>query len=321
MLHKNPKKSHPIFHCEICDYITGSKKDYHKHILTRKHQNATLMLHDPSSRKYVCQCGKLFSHHSSMYRHKKICEYENCFTETNIVEHEQTTPRNDTMIQFLKQQMVIEQEREETRKEEKREQMEMMQTMLTQFKEIIPLVGNSTTHNTNCNNTFNMNVFLNETCKDAMNLDDFVKTLQFNTDDLLYTAENGYVEGVGKILLRGLDALSIEQRPIHCSDMKREVMYVKKDGVWEKDTADNEELRKTILLIGRMNVRSLPPWMKANPMYTQADSPFSDIYAQIIVNTLVESEEKGRNYTTKIIKNVAKRCHIDRKMKDTTRLV
>jgi hypothetical protein len=321
MLQKNPKKSHPIFHCEICDYITGSKKDYHKHILTRKHQNATLMLHDPSSRKYVCQCGKLFSHHSSMYRHKKICEYDNYFTETNIVEHEQTTPRNDTMIQLLKQQMVIEQEREETRKEEKREQMEMMQTMLTQFKEIIPLVGNSTTHNTNCNNTFNMNVFLNETCKDAMNLDDFVKTLQFNTDDLLYTAENGYVEGVGKILLRGLDALSIEQRPIHCSDMKREVMYVKKDGVWEKDTADNEELRKTILLIGRMNVRSLPPWMKANPMYTQADSPFSDIYAQIIVNTLVESEEKGRNYTTKIIKNVAKRCHIDRKMKDTTRLI
>ena len=157
-----------------------------------------------------------------------------------------------------------------------------------------------------------MNVFLNETCKDAMNLEDFVKSLQFNMEDLLYTAENGYVEGIGKILLRGLDELALEQRPIHCSDMKREVMYIKKDGVWGKDTIDNEELCETILLIGRMNLRNLPPWMKAHPSYSQATSPFSDIYAQIILNNMVESVEMGQKYTTRIIKNVAKRVHIDR---------
>ena len=102
------------------------------------------------------------------------------------------------------------------------------------------------------------------------------------------------------------------ERPIHCSDMKREVMYIKKDGVWAKDTNDNEQLRETILLVGRMNIRNLPPWMKAHPSFTQATSRFSDVYAEIVMNTMVESAEMARKYSTKIIKNVAKHVHIDR---------
>ena len=305
MLSKNPKKSQDNYYCEHCDYSTSHLGDFKKHESRRKHlynvENDIRHSSETPETLWKCACERTYRFRQSYYRHKKTCNGTIPFHKSQGVSSDMKS-----LLHELQQQ----------REEDKGKNMEMVNMMLAQFKEIIPLVG-STTNNTNCNNnTFNMNVFLNETCKDAMNLDDFVKTLQFNTDDLLYTAENGYVEGVGKILLRGLDALSIEQRPIHCSDMKREVMYVKKDGVWAKDTADNEELRKTILLVGRMNVRSLPPWMKANPMYAQADSPFSDIYAQIIVNTLVESEEKGRNYTTKVIKNIAKRCHIDRKMNE-----
>jgi hypothetical protein len=170
-------------------------------------------------------------------------------------------------------------------------------------------------NNTNCNNnntTFNMNVFLNETCKDAMNLDDFVNSLQLDMDDLLYTAENGFVEGVGKILLRGLENLSIEKRPIHCSDMKREVMYIKRGGVWEKDTDDNAQLRETILLIGRMNVRQLPPWMKANPNWFLASSRESEIHASIILNAMVEDAIMGKKYANKVVKNVAKKVHVNK---------
>lgn len=313
MLRKNPKKSLQNFHCETCDYTTRSKKDYQKHILTRKHKHAKSMLNF-SMTEWSCECGKYFKHQSSLSRHKISCSEFVPFlgqTENDIISTNNDYIDNANMA---KQMMAF---HEETMKAQQKNNMDMMNMFLHQqmshFKEMLPLVG-STTNNvhTNCNNTFNMNVFLNETCKDAMNLEDFVKSLQFNMEDLLYTAENGYVEGIGKILLRGLDELALEQRPIHCSDVKREVMYIKKDGVWGKDTIDNEELCETILLIGRMNLRNLPPWMKAHPSYSQATSPFSDIYAQIILNNMVESVEMGQKYTTRIIKNVAKRVHIDR---------
>ena len=298
------------YHCEKCDYTSGKQSDYLKHLSTKKHQTVDKILSgDVVDAEWKCLCDKSFRFRQSYYRHRKTCKIYagELAIDSDDGDIIRAYSESSVLGSILKQQQQLHEQIQQGN-------LDVANTMMNHMKEIIPLVGNTTNNVHNQNNTFNMSIFLNETCKDAMNIDDFVKTLHFNVEDLLYTAENGYVEGVGKILLRGLDALSVEQRPIHCSDVKREVMYVKKNGVWEKDTTDNEELRKTILLIGRMNVRTLPPWMKANPMYSQADSPLSDVYAQIIVNTLVDCEEVGRKYTTKIIKNVAKRCHIDRKI-------
>ena len=309
------------FECSLCDYKCSYKRDYDRHLNSRKHQNAYT---NWAKCLHKCECGKEFNHRQSFHRHKKSCTYsknmdfavESTCDHSNAIEvsvsGDEYSDDNNGISAFMK---IQKEQMEMLLEKQEQQQLTMMSMMLSQFKEMIPLVGNTTNNmnNTNFNNnTFNMNVFLNETCKDAMNLDDFVKTLQFGMDDLLYTAENGYVEGVGKIILRGLDALEVEKRPIHCSDMKREVMYIKKDGVWAKDTNDNEQLRETILLVGRMNIRNLPPWMKAHPSFTQATSRFSDVYAEIVMNTMVESVEMARKYSTKIIKNVAKHVHIDR---------
>jgi hypothetical protein len=303
MLTNCPKKSHNKFYCESCDYFTRSKKDYHKHILTRKHQNAYTML---TKSPFRCHCGRDFLHRQSLHRHKKVCDIQcpNVDDSDNMEFMKQTL---NMMTSMMKEQQ--QQNKELSHLVHQNHEQQQLQ-VIDAIKNVITI-----NNNTNCNNnntTFNMNVFLNETCKDAMNLDDFVNSLQLDMDDLLYTAENGFVEGVGKILLRGLENLSIEKRPIHCSDMKREVMYIKRGGVWEKDTDDNSQLRETILLIGRMNVRQLPPWMKANPNWFLASSRESEIHASIILNAMVEDAIMGKKYANKVVKNVAKKVHVNK---------
>lgn len=319
MTPKNPNENRQIFCCQQCDYSTSSKKDYSKHIMTLKHKKGTfvpILPHKNPHRQlgvYSCELclfstrnRKDYQKHLLTNKHKaNVHEYESMNHATSVVPHNDSNDVKAFVIELMKQNQ--------------QQHQDVIHAVVTQIKDIIPQISsnitNNTVNNTNSNNTFNMNVFLNETCKDAMNMDDFINSLHIGMEDLEYTANHGYVEGIGKILLRGLDALDVEKRPIHCSDMKREVMYIKNGDVWEKDTTDNQHLRKAILLIGRMNLRHLPPWMKAHPSFVQPNSPFSDVYAQIIMNTMVEDDVMGRKYTTKIIKNIAQKIYIDRTRK------
>ena len=170
-------------------------------------------------------------------------------------------------------------------------------------------INNNNSHNTiNNNKTFNLNVFLNEQCKDAMNLTDFVDSLQFQLSDLEKIGELGYVAGLSNIIIRNLKALDVFKRPVHCSDAKRETIFIKEADKWEKENEDNEKLNKAIKIIANKNIRMIPKWREKYPECAHSDSCKSDQYNNIIIQSL----DTNPNSNHKIISNIAKEIKIDK---------
>jgi hypothetical protein len=174
-------------------------------------------------------------------------------------------------------------------------------------------ITNNTTNNNN--NQFNLNVFLNEQCKDALNLMDFVDSLNVKLKDLEYTATKGYAEGISNIFINALSDLNVHKRPIHCSDSKREILYIKDNGEWQKDDEENSKLTKAIKIIGNKNMKQISEWQKAYPDYNDPSSKQNDKYMKMLCNAMSGStkEEAGKNYD-KIIRNIAKEVVIDKSM-------
>ena len=173
--------------------------------------------------------------------------------------------------------------------------------------------GKNITNNTTNNNHFNLNVFLNEQCKDAINLMDFVDSLNIRLKDLEYTASVGYAEGVSKIFIKALSDLNVHKRPIHCSDSKREILYIKDDGLWQKDDEDKSKLTKAIKIVGNKSMKQISEWQKVYPEYNDPESKQNDKYMKMICNVMSGStkEEADKNYD-KVIKNIAKEVTIDK---------
>ena len=233
---KNAKYS-----CESCQYKTDNKTEYSRHILTRKHENATKCYNENT--KNICECGKIFKHHSSYYRHVKKCEKEQkeepLVINSNSNENVSTNAiieMKDYIFDFMK----------ETLKENK----ELKDLIVEQNKQLLELNSkeHGTTNITNNKTKFNMNFFLNEKCKDAVNLMDFVNDLQIHLTDLENVGRLGYTEGISKIFINGLKQLDVSKRPIHCSDIKREVLYVKDQDAWEKENEENKKIKRQYII-------------------------------------------------------------------------
>jgi hypothetical protein len=296
---KNPDK----YFCESCNYETCSKKDFNKHNLTSKHQrlvNASKMLVDLSLKKFVCNCGKTYIHDSSYYRHKKSCSYKDLNNSSNIVK--------DNENNEIKQ---------ETTKNDFNFDKELMLMIINQNKELLEIVKNGTTnhsHNTTThtnshNKAFNLNFFLNETCKNAMNITDFVDSIKLQLSDLIEVGELGFVEGISKIILKNLNNLDETVRPVHCTDKKRETMYIKEEGEWQKDDDNKSKLKKTIDKVADKNIRLLPEFREKYPDYKDAHSRISDKYDKMMIQVMETDENKKE----KIIHNISKATTIREK--------
>jgi hypothetical protein len=298
MLVKKSQKIPEIFECKNCNYNTCSKKDFKKHTETIKHNrlvNASTMLVEETSNKiFICYCGKSYCHDSSYYRHKKKCN--------TIVENkdESPEPMNDkALIQFLM-----------------KESSEFKQLMLEQSKtmtELTKKAGNNNTTNTTNNNQFNLNFYLNETCKNAINIMDFVSQLELGIKDLEETGRLGYAEGISKIFINGLNQLNITDRPIHCSDLKRETLYIKDKNEWNKESEDKVILTNAIKHVANKNIKQISEWTKIHPDYKDSKSKENDRYLQIVSESMsgASEEETKKNYS-KIIKNIVKETTIDK---------
>jgi hypothetical protein len=177
-------------------------------------------------------------------------------------------------------------------------------------KEKSTVITNNTITN---NNQFNLNIFLNEHCKDALNLMDFINSLQVQIADLEATGKLGYAEGISKIFINGLKELELHKRPIHCSDAKREVFYVKDCDIWEKDSKEKEKIKKAIKIITHKNIGQIANWQKANPEYSDVEHKKNDEYMQIVFSAMCggSKDEEDKNYE-KIIKNIAKEVIIQK---------
>jgi hypothetical protein len=283
---ENAKK----FNCNFCDFKCCKKSNFYKHNLTLKHINATKMLQNATNlmpKNAICiNCNKSFKHSSSMYRHKKIC---NKLSNTNIKED------NNNLVEYL-----IKENSE-------------LKTMILDVCKSVGNTNNNHSFNTNSNNkTFNLHFFLNETCKNAMNIMDFVDSIKLQLSDLEKVGEIGYVDGISNIITSNLNALDISLRPIHCTDKKREVLYVKDENKWEKEDEEKLKLKKAIKRVASKNQRLLPVFKEEHPDCIKSSSPFSDQYNKMIVESMGGSGDNDSEKEDKIIKKITNVTTIDK---------
>jgi hypothetical protein len=247
---ENSLKIPPKFVCEKCDYICCKKGDFNKHLHSIKH-NTTNTTNIQQEFSYSCECGKAYNHRASLYNHKKKCLLKNNSIETDNTNNSTTHSDKDQLILMLVKQ------NSELIKE------------TSDFKNMMMEVIKGGTHNTTNNTTnshnkaFNLNFFLNETCKDAMNIMDFVDSIKIQLSDLERVGEVGYVEGISNIIVKNLNELDVTQRPVHCTDKKRETMYIKDEDKWEKDE-ENSKIKKAIRRVASKNQRLITKFTPLN---------------------------------------------------------
>ena len=281
------------FHCQCCDYFTSKSNDLKKHLSTDKHQkkeNDSKMVENGSdlspkvAKLYYCTCGKVYKHDSGYYRHKKKCLKEN----EQYIDGINIKDKDALVLHLLKQNG------------------ELQNKIIEMAKNTSQITNNTNSHNTT-NNAFNLNFFLNETCKDAMNISDFVSSIKLNLEDLEHTGRQGYIEGISKIIINNLNNLEQCFRPLHCSDLKREVLYIKNNDKWEKETSDKPILTKAIKTIANQNIRQINSWKNIHPDCTKSDSKKNDLYLKIVSNSMNGlTEEESEKNINKIITNIAK---------------
>ena len=294
------------YSCNICDYHTSKKSSYDDHLLSAKHNLAIIRNQKIAiaCAKFICpNCSKIYKDNSGLWRHKKKCITNDQSIETQQPPNETTqqpTISTDVVLQILKQN--------EDLQKLLIEQTSKIMEMAKDGKNIIN--SNNTTNNTT--NNFNLSVFLNEKCKDAINITDFVNSLVVTINDLEETARLGYAEGISKIFVNGLKQLDVYKRPIHCSDLKREVLYIKDQDNWEKDD-DKTHLLQAIKVVGNKNIKQISEWQKINPQFKDPESKQNDRYLSMLCNVMScgTQEETSKNYD-KIVRNIVKETVIDK---------
>jgi hypothetical protein len=304
------------FSCKVCDYKCFKKFNWDRHILTAKHlkstnsnKNATKNEQNEQNEQkketYMCHtCNKQYKDRTGLWRHKQKCklkeDYE-CETE------EKNTP--DEIHELKEIMKYLMKENSEMKN------MMMIQNTSTQnmMMDVIKTGTNNTTHTNSHNKTFNLNFYLNETCKEALNITDFVSSIKVSLSDLENTGRQGYIEGISSIILKHLNNLEQYQRPIHCSDVKREVIYIKDNDKWEKECEEKPLLTKAIKVIANENIKKISEWRENNPDCTNSESKKNNLYLKIVSNSMNGSDkEEGQKNITKIISNLAKETIIQK---------
>ena len=302
----------PNFYCECCQFKSNNKKDYNKHLTTSKHKKTQYgsnmaVLENPKIPNFGCDCGKNFITHSGLWRHKQ--KYGNHIpsnkpdsdNDTNIINT--LVNENKTLKEFMIEQ----------NQDFKSLIMELIKKE-TINNNTINNNNNNNINNTNCNNkSFNLNVFLNEQCKDAMNMSEFVDTIKMQLSDLENFSHLGYADGVSKIFVQGINALDIHKRPIHCSDSKRETLYIKDNDEWIKETDDKPLIINAIKKVAFKNIKQINEWVKENPECKDPRTKKYDKYNKIVMNSMSGGTiEEQQDNIEKIVKNVTKAVTIDK---------
>jgi hypothetical protein len=291
---KKVPKSSEIFRCEHCDYSSSRFSQYQRHISTQKHkkcENETFLKQNETKKdeKFQCECGSICNSRTTLWRHKQKCK--------QIDDDDKNNELGLT-------------------------DKEIISALLQQNEKLFKIIENGVSTNTPCNivnnnlnnvgnKTFNLNVFLNETCKDAFNITDFVSSIKVNLEDLEHTGRQGYIQGITNIFLKNLNNLEQHMRPLHCSDLKREILYIKNNNEWTKETETKPILTKAIKTIANENIKQIKNWKEKHPDCTDADSKKNNLWLKIVSNSMNGlTEEEGTKNINKIISNVAKEVTI-----------
>lgn len=299
------------FYCNVCDYGCSNKFDYNKHITTRKHEKLvtcdTFVTNgDTKSAKiaeqtdFTCKnCEKIYKSRNGLWNHQKKCKA--------VLESKKKQPESEILCKLIEQNMELVTQNQEFKQmmvEQNKQNAELQKQLLDLAKETkITTINNNTN-----NNKFNMNFFLNEKCKDALNIMDFVSSLQLQLQDLEETGSLGYIQGISRIFINGLKELDIHKRPIHCSDVKRETLYIKDNDSWEKEDADKKKIKGAIKYVSLKNAKQINEWTKEHKGYNDSANKNSDKYLKLIMEANGGEPEE----LNKIIKNISTNVIIDK---------
>jgi len=301
----NTPKTAEIFVCEDCNFKCSKKSEWDRHVFTLKHKrttNANIKNAETKREHICCNCNKIYADRISLWRHKKKCsviQHNNTITEDTTLPPTEENSNPGLIMMLVKQNQ------------------EFKDLIISQNKQIIELSnhkGMNNCHNTtnSHNKTFNLQFFLNDTCKDAMNISDFVNSLKLTLQDLEQVGELGYAEGISRMFVKGLNDLEVTKRPIHCSDLKREVLHIKDKDAWEKDE-NKDKLKKAIKDLSNKNFMLMDNWQKENPCCKEYNNQKNDIYLKMMVESLgpADASTEKRDFG-KIIRTIAKNTIIDR---------
>ena len=288
------------FYCKLCDYRTCKKSSFNNHNKSVKHKNNELTTSDNQlmpklclSTKYLCpNCDKKFNDRSGLWRHNKKCIPISFNTDEKI---EQKTDKDDLIMMLIK------------------ENSDFKSMLIEQQNMMMKVIENGTannSHNTTTNNShnkaFNLQFFLNETCKDAMNIADFVDSIKLQLSDLEKVGELGYVEGISNIIIKNLNDLDETKRPLHCTDKKRETIYIKDQGQWEKEDDNNSKLKKSINKIANQNIKLISQFREKYPECRKSESSISNKYNKMIIEAMGGPGDNTAEKEEKIIRNISK---------------
>ena len=278
MLKKVAKSSQYKFYCESCDYGSNKKINFEKHLLTKKHNAQKCYKVATKSSLFFCDCGKEYKHQQSLMRHKITC------VSCKICDEKKVEKQIDYKDMFID----IMNENKELRKT---------------ITDMVPKIGNNNSNNTN---NFNINVFLNEKCKDAINIDQFIKSIQISLEQLDFTKQNGLAEGLGNLLIENMNKLSIYERPVHCTDVKRETLYIKDNDNWERDN-DKFKIKRAIREVSNKQFKSLEKWNKEKLALESEEK--KDEFIKILTTI----SEDCSTIDNKIIKKICNKSYLDKK--------
>ena len=296
MANENTSITSNKFICENCDFKCSKKGDYNRHILTDKHERLTMAnkITSQNDNIFKCECSKEFKHSSSLSKHKKKCTF------IKKIEN-----NNTCLIQIEGKKEMLE------LKEDNKELKNMIKELIKenakhqlQIGELIPKIGNTTNNTQNNNQKFNINVFLNEDCKNAINMSDFIKSLHITIEQLDFTKQNGLAQGLSKSIIENMNKLSIYERPMHCTDTKRETLYIKDNDNWSKD-GSKEKIKSVINKASSKNFNALMDWKKLNPDYMNSEDK-TDYFTK----TISTIGKPTTNIDEKIIKNLCKETYV-----------
>jgi hypothetical protein len=306
------KKVANIYLCEKCDYITSRKCNLEKHMSTSKHARMTnddkggqkVAKSSKNKQEFICDCGRSYKHRQGLWKHKQDCNNyaDNSATHLNPYD---TISDKDLIMMLIK-------DNNELRKM----MMEQQSLMIESNNKVLDICKNgtnNTTYTNSHNKAFNLNFFLNETCKNAMNIMDFAESIQLQLSDLENIGQVGYVEGISNIIVKNLQALDVTERPIHCADKKREVIYIKDEDKWEKEEPDKKRIKKVINKVAFKNERLLTKFKEAHPGCNMSESKYADQYSKIVIEAMGGAGNNDEEKADKIIRNIVKEVTIDKK--------
>ena len=298
-----PKSSNKYV-CKECDYYTSRKSQHERHLLTAKHIQMTSNDNIVQQRSYgyVCECGKKYKYRQGLFAHRKTCNVDLSETHDKFeILSSSNEMLTNTILELVK------------------ENRDFKQLIIDQNKQMMDMSKNmggnhhTTTNNTNCNNKFNLNVFLNEKCKDAMSLKDFINSMNISLEDYVQTGELGFVEGISKTIVKSINDMELYDRPLHCTDLKRETIYIKDGEKWEKDE-DKVEFRKAVKRVANKNHKMTSTWMEETPdVNTMGTENYEKFFTYMQSSLGGCGQDETKSFEDKVMRNVMREVTIDKK--------